>query len=181
MRHWADGGASDIDNAALLCQRHHTFVHTRRLWATVRATPDEEGQYVVWDLNHGSDDRHLERLRAESSALDPPPLAPEGWPSWSAHSSVTTMPNDAWPRTSSPTTTSTSRTAGSAGPTRTGPTTSAANASSSLPEPRCPPAGRSGAEPHSGGRARTDPGGSHDDRERGRRRHGIRGIVWMTV
>ncbi|HSO65791.1 MAG TPA: DUF222 domain-containing protein [Ornithinibacter sp.] len=74
VRHWADGGASDIDNAALLCQRHHTFVHTRRLWATVRATPDEQGRYVVWDLNQGSYDRHLERLRAESSALDPPPL-----------------------------------------------------------------------------------------------------------
>ena len=26
--HWADGGLSDIDNAALLCQDHHTFVHT---------------------------------------------------------------------------------------------------------------------------------------------------------
>ena len=32
---WADGGLSDIDNAALLCQRHHTFVHTRRLWGDV--------------------------------------------------------------------------------------------------------------------------------------------------
>lgn len=77
VRHWADGGPSDIDNAALLCQRHHTFVHTRRLWATVRRTPDELGRYVVWDLHDGSYDRHLERLRAERSALDPPPLTPE--------------------------------------------------------------------------------------------------------
>ena len=23
--HWADGGLSDVDNAALLCQRHHTM------------------------------------------------------------------------------------------------------------------------------------------------------------
>ena len=77
VRHWADGGPSDIDNAALLCQRHHTLVHTRRLWATVRATPDEAGRFVVWDLQDGSYDRHLERVRAEQASQDPPPLTPE--------------------------------------------------------------------------------------------------------
>jgi hypothetical protein len=75
--HWIDGGRSDIDNAALLCERHHGFVHKRRLIATVRSTPDDRGRYVVWDLTAGSYDRHLERLRAESSLLDPPPLTPE--------------------------------------------------------------------------------------------------------
>ena len=75
--HWADGGCSDIDNAALLCQRHHTFVHSRRLVAHVRATPDELGRYVVWDLTQGSYDRHLERLRAEQASQDAPPLTPE--------------------------------------------------------------------------------------------------------
>ncbi|HET6968801.1 MAG TPA: DUF222 domain-containing protein [Ornithinibacter sp.] len=74
--HWADGGLSDIDNATLLCQLHHTVVHVRRLWATVRATPDERGRYVVWDLHEGSYDRHLERRRAERSELDPPALTP---------------------------------------------------------------------------------------------------------
>ncbi len=34
-----DGGASDVDNAALLCERRHTVVHQRRLWATVRSDP----------------------------------------------------------------------------------------------------------------------------------------------
>ena len=29
--HWADLGPSDLDNAALLCDRHHTIVHRRRL------------------------------------------------------------------------------------------------------------------------------------------------------
>ena len=72
--HWVDGGPSDIDNAALLCQRHHTFVHDRRLWAQVRARPDELGRYVVWDLHPGSYDRHLERLRRERAEHDPPPL-----------------------------------------------------------------------------------------------------------
>ena len=74
MRHWADGGLSDVDNAALLCQRHHTFVHTRRLWAQVRSTPDELGRYVIWDLHPGSYDQHLHRLRHEQSMHDPPPL-----------------------------------------------------------------------------------------------------------
>ena len=75
--HWADGGLSDVDNAALLCQRHHTLVHRRRLIASVLKKPDELGRYVVWDLTEGSYDRHLERLRAERSANDPPPLTPE--------------------------------------------------------------------------------------------------------
>src|SRR6476661_6422130 len=68
VRHWVDGGATDLDNAALLCQRHHTFVHDRRLWAQVRERPDELGRYVIWDLHPGSYDRHLDwlaRKRAE--------------------------------------------------------------------------------------------------------------------
>ncbi len=75
--HWVDGGLSDMDNAALLCQRHHTVVHQRRLIAEVRRKPDELGRYVVWDLSPGSYDEYLERLRAERSANDPPPLTPE--------------------------------------------------------------------------------------------------------
>lgn len=35
---WEHGGPTDIDNGALLCQRHHTFVHTRELTATVTDT-----------------------------------------------------------------------------------------------------------------------------------------------
>ncbi len=75
--HWADGGATDADNAALLCQRHHTFVHSRRLIAQVRGRPDERGRYVIWDLSPGSYDRHLERLEAQRSVHDPRPLSPE--------------------------------------------------------------------------------------------------------
>ncbi len=58
--HWADGGDTGIDNAALLCQRHHSTVHSRRLHATVARAPDDTGRYVVWDLTDGSYDRHLE-------------------------------------------------------------------------------------------------------------------------
>ena len=74
VRHWADGGASDVDNAALVCDEHHTFIHTRRLWATVRATPDELGRYVIWDLHPGSYDRQLEWLARQRAEHDPPPL-----------------------------------------------------------------------------------------------------------
>lgn len=77
--HWADGGASDIDNAALLCQRHHTFVHDQRLFARVRSRPDDRDRYVVWDLTPGSYDRHLERLEAERCAADRPPMTPQRW------------------------------------------------------------------------------------------------------
>ncbi|WP_338751770.1 HNH endonuclease signature motif containing protein [Janibacter alittae] len=41
---WSRGGDTDMDNAALLCQRHHTKVHTRDLVATVTATG------VTWHL-----------------------------------------------------------------------------------------------------------------------------------
>ena len=70
--HWSDGGPSDVDNAALLCQRHHTTVHKRRLVAEVRRTPDEHGRHVVWDLTDGSYDRHLAVVERERTAHDPP-------------------------------------------------------------------------------------------------------------
>ena len=56
--HWVDGGPSDLTNAALLCQRHHTLVHDRRLVATVHP-PDEHGRCITWDLSGGSYDRVL--------------------------------------------------------------------------------------------------------------------------
>jgi hypothetical protein len=77
VTHWLDGGSSDIANAALLCQRHHSVVHSRRCVAEVRRRPDERGRYVVWDLTPGSYDRHLERLRAERAAHDTARPSPE--------------------------------------------------------------------------------------------------------
>ncbi|MGC0274441.1 DUF222 domain-containing protein [Pseudactinotalea sp. Z1739] len=35
VRHWADGGPTDMDNGALLCGRHHTYVHANDVTATV--------------------------------------------------------------------------------------------------------------------------------------------------
>ena len=37
--HWADFGSSDLSNAALLCERHHTIVHQRRLAGRVVDRP----------------------------------------------------------------------------------------------------------------------------------------------
>jgi len=62
--HWVDGGPSDLSNAALLCQRHHTQVHDQRLIAAVHP-PDEHGRSVTWDLSPGSYDRHLPERQAE--------------------------------------------------------------------------------------------------------------------
>lgn len=38
LQYWSLGGASDLDNAALLCERHHTKVHTHDLTATITPT-----------------------------------------------------------------------------------------------------------------------------------------------
>lgn len=70
--HWCDGGRSDLDNAALLCQFHHSYVHSKRLWAEVRSTPDEHGRHVIWDLTPGSYDRALEELRARGAVRQRP-------------------------------------------------------------------------------------------------------------
>ncbi|MGL4176305.1 MAG: HNH endonuclease signature motif containing protein, partial [Dermatophilaceae bacterium] len=70
VRWWEHHGPSDIDNAALLCGRHHTVVHTRRLWATVDEVPDEHGRSVTWDLTPGSYDQALGRCRARERGLD---------------------------------------------------------------------------------------------------------------
>ena len=36
LTHWSRGGHTDIANAALLCERHHTHVHVPHLTATAR-------------------------------------------------------------------------------------------------------------------------------------------------
>ena len=56
IRHWADGGPSDLGNATLLCGYHHRWVHDHRLTATLTA----EGR-VLWDLTPGSYDQALRR------------------------------------------------------------------------------------------------------------------------
>ena len=38
LRHWADGGDTDLTNGTLLCERHHTIVHRDRLNATLTTT-----------------------------------------------------------------------------------------------------------------------------------------------
>ncbi|NHA67420.1 HNH endonuclease signature motif containing protein [Phycicoccus flavus] len=84
VRHWADGGTTDVQNAALLCQRHHTVVHTRRFWAHVLATPDDRGRYVVWDRSDGSYDRALADLlptRTPVGRAHPPAAGPAPGPS----------------------------------------------------------------------------------------------------
>ena len=66
LTHWADGGPSDLDNAALLCERHHTIVHTRRYAG--RLVEDRAGTRVEWDLRPGSYDELLARLAVQEPA-----------------------------------------------------------------------------------------------------------------
>ncbi|WP_392468005.1 DUF222 domain-containing protein [Arsenicicoccus cauae] len=48
ITHWADGGATDVDNLALLCGHHHRYIHTHHI--TGRVTPDQS--HVHWDVIH---------------------------------------------------------------------------------------------------------------------------------
>lgn len=48
LRHWIDGGPTNLDNAALLCARHHTIVHRDLLAGRI-----VEGQ-VAWDRKPNS-------------------------------------------------------------------------------------------------------------------------------
>jgi uncharacterized protein DUF222 len=64
--HWADFGATDLGNAALLCERHHTTVHSRRLAGHV--LHDANGTRVEWDLTRGSYDELLARRAAQEPA-----------------------------------------------------------------------------------------------------------------
>ena len=70
IRHWADGGNTDLANGTLLCGRHHTIVHRDRLTALV--TPAG----VRWNRRLGSYDDPLAPASSavdESAADDPDP------------------------------------------------------------------------------------------------------------
>ncbi|SES48588.1 HNH endonuclease, partial [Pedococcus cremeus] len=67
--HWADLGPSDLDNGALLCERHHNIVHTRRLAG--RVVQGSFGERVEWDLTRGSYDDLLARRAASNTATEP--------------------------------------------------------------------------------------------------------------
>ena len=64
--HWADFGASDLGNAALLCERHHTIEHRRRLAGQL--VRDQGGERVEWDLARDSYDQLLARRAAQKPA-----------------------------------------------------------------------------------------------------------------
>ena len=65
LRHWADGGPTDLSNGTLLCNRHHHVVHRDRFHAEI--TPDG----VEWDRVPGSYDRALRDRARDPRAADP--------------------------------------------------------------------------------------------------------------
>lgn len=68
--HWADGGPTDLSNAALLCPRHHTVVHSERHHGWLERDPDGT-EHVVWDRTRGAYDLALERTRSGSHRVEP--------------------------------------------------------------------------------------------------------------
>jgi hypothetical protein len=64
--HWADGGPTDVDSAALLCDRHHHVVHSRRYAG--RLSQDAGRPRVEWDLTPGSYDQLLAVCAAREPA-----------------------------------------------------------------------------------------------------------------
>jgi hypothetical protein len=73
IRHWADGGDTDLANGTLLCGRHHTIVHRDRLTALV--TPAG----VRWNRRLGSYDDALApaSTAVDESAVDGPDPPPQ--------------------------------------------------------------------------------------------------------
>ncbi len=53
LRHWADHGATNLDNGTLLCPRHHDIVHRDRLIGHLQEAR------VVWDTEPGSYERDI--------------------------------------------------------------------------------------------------------------------------
>ena len=53
LRHWLDGGPTNLTNGTLLCERHHTIVHRDRLTATLTNS--------ATDTDHRSDHRQRHR------------------------------------------------------------------------------------------------------------------------
>ena len=69
--HWADGGPTELLNAALLCERHHTIVHNRRYAGAL--VEDEYGSRVEWDRRVGSYDELLLLGSPPENQRDPAP------------------------------------------------------------------------------------------------------------
>ncbi|MDN5765440.1 MAG: HNH endonuclease [Humibacillus sp.] len=65
VRHWLHGGTTCLGNLALLCRRHHVYVHEKDLTATITDTS------VTW---------HTWQHWRTTLVSDPPPTAPSASP-----------------------------------------------------------------------------------------------------
>ncbi len=69
IRHWADGGPSDLDNAALLCRRHHSLIHLGD-WQ-VRLGPDRTPE-IIPPITHDLEQRPLRNTLHRPPTFDWP-------------------------------------------------------------------------------------------------------------
>lgn len=70
VRHWIHGGPTSVANLALLCRRHHTYVHDKNLTATVTDTGVTWHTWQAWRL-------HPDPEPDDPVATDPSATAPD--------------------------------------------------------------------------------------------------------
>jgi hypothetical protein len=73
LRHWTDGGATDLANGALLCGRHHDLVHAKGFHGQV-----VDG-VVQWDLTPGAYDHWLRHRQGVAGDAKAAVRAYDGW------------------------------------------------------------------------------------------------------
>ncbi|WP_217493867.1 HNH endonuclease signature motif containing protein, partial [Humibacillus sp. DSM 29435] len=54
VRHWIDGGTTCLGNLALLCRRHHIYVHDKHLTATITTTGVTWHTWQHWRTTFGT-------------------------------------------------------------------------------------------------------------------------------
>ncbi|MEO6999958.1 MAG: DUF222 domain-containing protein, partial [Terracoccus sp.] len=54
VRHWLHGGTTCLGNLALLCRRHHVYVHEKNLTATITATGVTWNTWQHWRTTWGT-------------------------------------------------------------------------------------------------------------------------------
>ncbi len=87
VRHWADGGATNLDNLVLLCRRHHRSVHEEGFRIEVERPPKGAARFHFYTSSGtylppqgerlaGGDVRELSKDASAEASIDPQALTP---------------------------------------------------------------------------------------------------------
>ncbi|MEO6999674.1 MAG: hypothetical protein ABI112_16475 [Terracoccus sp.] len=80
MRHWLYGGTTGLGNLALLCRRHHVYVHEKNLTATITATGVTWHTWQHWRTTWGTGPPDLGNPAAQSTFSAPTANRPSAPP-----------------------------------------------------------------------------------------------------